>query len=762
MTVTRGAVRVRGLSPRGRPLEAGGKPANPLTVQVAGLVALAVLTPLHASWAVQLLMVPVLLIVPGVVLLRALRVPGAAIAACPVYVPAASILVLMGSGLAIDLIGPVVGIPAPLRAAPLLITLEVVCIGLLLSARSASPETQIPWGALQRPVALMWPLILPLVGAAGALRLNSGHSNAVALIAIALVVITLIAAFLRAPWQGDALLIVILFAAGLALMWSFSLRGDLVYGFDISSEYYSLNQTVTAGVWHVSHPNDAYGAMLSLTVLPAVLHELSGVPTLFIFKVVYPAIVALFPVGVFCLGRRFITGRWAFMAAALVIMQQTFFEQMPALARQEIGTLFFAALLAVLLDTTESKRSPGRWVLVCLLSSGMVVSHYSTTYLAIPLFALAAAFQWIFSWFRPIPRMSGALLLAFGVSLVGAILWYGPITHSASNLSQFEQSADAKGVGLLPNKGGNALSTYLQGEESQELSPAQYQVYIKKYYQTTYPFVTPLPTAGDPQYDLKVASDSVPPVKIESLSSGLNLVDLLVQQATNLLAGITVLVLAFRRKASAAARQIALMGLAGVALLIVVRISGTIAVAYNPTRAFMQLLIVLAIPISWFFQRLGAQLRWARPWILIASSASLGAFIIGATGFSDAFLGGGTDSNLANSYADYQHFVATTQDLAAGAWVLRAAPPDQVIETDRYGELRLVTMAGQRPGMFGDITPGTTDQHAWVYATRANIIDNIVQSETGNYTASYAFPKLFLESNFNVVYTNGTSEVFHR
>jgi uncharacterized membrane protein len=399
---------------------------------------------------------------------------------------------------------------------------------------------------------------------------------------------------------------------------------------------------------------------------------------------------------------------------------------------------------------------------VCLLSLGMVVSHYSTTYLAIPLFALTAAFQWIFSWFRSIPRMSGVLLLACGVSLAGAIVWYGPITHSTSNLSQFEQTADAKGVSILPNKGGNALSTYLQGEANQDLSSAQYQSYIKKYYQTTYPFVTPLSNAGDPQYDLKTAGDPTPPVKIESLSNGLNLADLLVQQAINLLAGITALVLALRRRVPAVARQIALMGLASMVMLILVRISGTIAEAYNPSRAFMQLLIVLAVSISWFSQWVGAKLRWMRPWILIASSAALGVFVVGSTGFSNAFLGGGTDSNLANNYTDYQRFVATTQDLAAGAWVLRAAQSDQIIEADRYGELRLVTMAGQRPGILGDITPETTDQHAWVYATRTNIIDNLAQSETGNYTASYAFPNLFLESNFNVVYTNGTSEVFHR
>ena len=167
MTVRRGPVPVRDPSPGSRPVEAGETFSRPLAVPLAGLAALAVLTPLHASWAVQLLMVPLLLIIPGVILLRALRVPGTTIVATPIYVPAASILVLTGSGLAIDLIGPVVGIAAPLRAAPLLIALEIVCIALLFSGLNAPPDTQIPWGALKQPVAVAWPLILPVAGSCG-------------------------------------------------------------------------------------------------------------------------------------------------------------------------------------------------------------------------------------------------------------------------------------------------------------------------------------------------------------------------------------------------------------------------------------------------------------------------------------------------------------------------------------------------------------------------------------------------------------------
>jgi hypothetical protein len=126
------------------------------------------------------------------------------------------------------------------------------------------------------------------------------------------------------------------------------------------------------------------------------------------------------------------------------------------------------------------------------------------------------------------------------------------------------------------------------------------------------------------------------------------------------------------------------------------------------------------------------------------------------------FVGGGPAANLADNYEDYENFVVYEPDLAAAGWLTKEASASQFIDADRYGELRLASLAGERSGTFGDITPETIDQHAWVYATRTNVINNIVESDTGAYTGVYAFPKLFLDSNFNVVYTNGASEVFHR
>jgi hypothetical protein len=330
-------------------------------------------------------------------------------------------------------------------------------------------------------------------------------------------------------------------------------------------------------------------------------------------------------------------------------------------------------------------------------------------------------------------------------------------------LSQFVQAANGQGLNLLPNTGGNLITTYLQGEQTPQLSPAGYEKYVSGYYKANLPFVIPLPDAADPQYALQApGADPPSPVKLRSAASGLSLLDLLVQQLANLIAGIGALVLVFQRKQKGIIDQIGFLGIGGMCILVLTRISGTIAQEYNPQRAFLQLLIVLGVIIAWCFQRIGAKHKLTRPWILAGCSAALGLFLVGTSGLSGVFLGGGTESNLANAYGDYRSFVANSQDLAAAAWVTSEAPPGEIIDSDRAGELRLETLVGNRPAMFDDITPGTTDEHAWVYATRANLVDNITLSQTGSSFGIYAFPKLFFDNNFNVVYTNGTSAVFHR
>jgi uncharacterized membrane protein len=749
--------------PLDRPVDRPGPgPKWWLGTRAAGLALLALLVPFHRLWAVQLLLIPLLLILPGEILLRALRVPGRAVASFPAYVPCASLAVLIGSGLAVDLVGPVAGVAAPLRTVPLLAGLEAACAVLLAASVKAPPATAVPWQSLRVPAVSLLPLLLPVMAAAGALRLNAGHSASAALVAVCACLLVFIAVLAYAPRLDPTLLATVIYGVALAMLWSFSLRGALVYGYDISDEYYVFHQTVTAGVWHVAHPGDAYGAMLSITVLPTLLHEVAGIPEQAVFTVVYPALTALFPVAVFWLARRMLSVRWAFTAAALILTQATFGQELPAIARQEVALMLFVALVAVILDR-RLRRYP-QWALAAVFGAALTLSHYSTTYLAVSLIGITVVLQLGLSWLRRVPRVSGAFAVALAVTAAGSVAWYGPVTHSASNLSQFVQSAEGQGFNLLPNRvaGQSIIAAYLEGNTSAPMSAAQYVQAAHQEYVKDKPYVTPLRDASRPRYALQGSAAPAPPVRSGAGSAAIAAGQVIVQQLEYLLAAIGALMLVLRRRAPVLARQVGLFSLATLLLLVATRLSGTIAAAYNGERAVLQSMVVLVIATCWPLSELMERgWRWM-PAASAAIGAALAVMFVSGSGLAGAVLGGGTATNLANSGEDYERFYMTAPELAAAQWVGAVVPPGQLVYADRYAQLPLIAMTGIGRGLMLDVTPVTLDQHAWVYASTTNVVDGRGRAQFDGDDVVYAYPARFLRENYNLVYTDGSSEVFHR
>jgi uncharacterized membrane protein len=729
------------------------------------LILIALLMPLHKFWAVQVLLVPLLLIVPGAILLQALRIPRSVVCSLPVYVPCASLIVLLGSGLVVDLVGPLIGVAAPLRSGPLLLGVEVTSSALLAACINAPASVEIRWHWPSRPARLAWPFIFPLLAVAGALRLNNGHSGDTAVLAMSACVALLITAVIVSSRLDESLLAIILFASCLAMMWSRSLRSALVPGFDITSEYYDLHQTVLTGIWHTAHSGDAYGAMLSVTVLPAELHFLSGVPDLLVFSIVYPAIGALLPVAVFTLARRILSRRWAFVAGTFIIASA--FHDLPVVARQEIATVFFAALLAAMLDARVSRRA--RWALVVLLSLEMVLSHYTTTYLAISLIGLMLPLQWVMSWFREVPRVTGASAIAFVVTLAGAVIWYSQVTHFNSGLGPLAQALKTQGLDVLPGRtrGAGLLAAYLQGNTLPPITPAHYAQLVHASYALHNPWITPLPDAGLPQYALQNPPLATSPPKSLAINNSLNLIWVIIQQLTNVLSAVGALLMALRRKAPVMTWQVGLLAIVAVMWLTMIKLSATLANFYNWDRALLQALTLLAISLCWFMQCLAG--RPAKPRaniILTIAAASLTVIFICASGLANVAVGGGKLNggiplSLANNGEDFNRYYMTAPELASSRWLGEVAQPRQFVYADHYAQLRIFSVNNNLK-LIGDVTPLTLNQHAWVYASRTNVIGHTAVASFDNGLVSYRFPADFLNANYDLVYTNGSSEVFYR
>lgn len=726
------------------------------------LGAMAALVPAHHAWAAQAALLVLLLVVPGRLLLRAFGVPAESIMSMPAYVPLASLVVLMAAGLGVDLLGPQLGVTTPLRAWPLLVGVEVACLVLLIAGLVPRPErVSVPWRSFNPRVWRAWPLALPLAAGAGALRLTNHSGGTVAIIAAAAVGATLLFCGVLASRLSRSQLNLALYGCGLALAWSFSLRGHYVYGWDISSEYRTFTSIYAAGIWHTPHQHDAYGAMLSLTVLPSLLHAISGISALAVFKAVFPVLVALLPLAVFGIADRFVSRRYAFIAAAFIVVQSYFFQEMPEIARQEIGILLFAGLAAAVLDDRMPKRA--QVPLAIALGAGLVVSHYTTTYLAGAFFGSAVLLQLVVSRFRRLPLSAPAVLAAFVVAFGGGILWNAKITHSSSNVTGFVQDIRHKGFNLLPNAqaGQGILNSYISGNISTHIPARRYEQLVAAEFARQKQFVRPLRASREPRYALQDAQAKTYPVRWQAGLTAAQKGQLVAAQLFNLLAVAGALALIVRRRGSPGLRLVGVLGASTLLGLAFLRLSGTAAASYNQERVFLQAMVPLSVCIAWLLERFAGG-RARRIVIPLLTAGALALIFAATSGLRGATLGGGGATNLANSGEDYERFVVTPPEFAAARW-LNKVPPKGIIYADTYGQIRVLAATGRSRGVLLDPTPRTIDQHAWVYGSRSNVVLGHARGTvSSNRYSVFRWPARYLDENYDLVYSNGTSEVYHR
>jgi uncharacterized membrane protein len=294
------------------------------------------------------------------------------------------------------------------------------------------------------------------------------------------------------------------------------------------------------------------------------------------------------------------------------------------------------------------------------------------------------------------------------------------------------------------------------------MSATRYEQLVRKQYSLNDPSIMPFPNASLPEYALHNSVSPTPRGRLAIIHGAISLGSLISQELLNLLGAIGALTMVLRRNASAVTRHIGLLGLAAVLFLAVVRLSGTLAVFYNNERVLLQALGIFSIAFCWAMQGLASLRERGRVVVLLGGAAFLAVFITNTSGLSNAILGGGTGTNLADSGEDFERFVMTTPELASADWLGSEVRPGQLVYADRYAQLPLVAMTGISQDVIADVTPLTIGQSAWIYANSANVVEKRGRAIFNNDFVTYIYPIDFLDANFDVVYTDGSSEVFHR
>jgi uncharacterized membrane protein len=723
---------------------------------------------------------------PWLVLVRRADLPGDTPTARAAYALGVVVLGLTVIGLLLNTLLPPVGEDRPLQPAVLAITAGVADAVLLrwrwhqhlLADADGAPWTPYP-GWWKGPVVQRLPMLASLslfLCVVGAIRLNNGAPGTVAVIGhllVALVLVMLVAGEDRGL-RSEARIVWMLSAA---LLLGTSLRGWTITGHDIQTEHLVFLLTDQAQHWSMAAYQNAYNACLSITVLPTVVSQVTGLSGTIVFKVLAQLLFAVVPVVVLLVARRFVDRRLALVGVGVAIAFSTFHQDMPYLVRQEVAYLFVALSL---LAGTEPHARARRWVLG--MGLGIVLSHYSTTY--VWLIALVGGLV-LLGILRLWERRRGTgvahprLLLLSPLVVVslalGSVAWTGPATHTGGHASEVFSSA----VDALLGKGGggpgaSVLSYALLGGSS--ASPRErLDLYVEETLKTRdrFPadnFVVQDVTTQETRPEM-LGGATVPSTGLgERLASaGLDpgtvtgLVKLAAAGVVQLALLVGALWLVWRRRSrSRIPDEYAAVCLGSLGSLVAIVLVPQLSVEYGVLRALEQALLVLAPVVGMGAALVLRAIRLPQPRVLALVPAGLVLVFVGVL---QAAIGSYNGSlALGNDGTYYARYYASDAEVAALRRLARVSetaqdPPLIVPATSNIG-LRLAGYTGDRARIVDAIYPTVLPRDAYVLADPLLAQDGTSTVFYSGDLLTYRYPMTVLDDQLDLVYSSGGSRVY--
>src|SRR5215471_15031326 len=100
-------------------------------------------------------------------------------------------------------------------------------------------------------------------------------------------------------------------------------------------EYQVFQLTLQHLTWNMNYYQDAYNACLSITILPTMLQQLTGITSPYIFKFVFQLLFALIAPTIYITLSRYIPRKMALLSTFVFIAFPAFLTDITMLNRQE-------------------------------------------------------------------------------------------------------------------------------------------------------------------------------------------------------------------------------------------------------------------------------------------------------------------------------------------------------------------------------------------------------------------------------------------
>jgi len=337
----------------------------------------------------QLVGIIYLFFIPGVIILRILKLHKLSNIETLLYSVGLSLATVMFVGVLIDTVYPLFGISAPISLTPLIITISAIILALCaicyVRDRNFSDPCHIDIkGILSSPVLFL--CLIPFLSIFGTYLVNFHQNNILLLLLIIIIALTaLLIGFNKFIPQNLYPLAV--FVIAISLLFHRSLISMYISGFDIHEEYYFANLVKTASYWDPTSPFLLNG-MLSITMLAPISSIISDINFTWVFKVIYPLLFSLVPIGLYQVFRKQTDERIAFLSCFFFMSVSHFYTGVAVLLRQQVATLFLVLLILLMID--KKMGGAKRAFLFIVFGASLAVSHYGLSYIYM--------FYLIFAW----------------------------------------------------------------------------------------------------------------------------------------------------------------------------------------------------------------------------------------------------------------------------------------------------------------------------------------------------------------------------
>lgn len=327
-----------------------------------------------------------LFFVPGILILRVLRLKNLSNIETLLFSVGLSIAILMFIGLFINILYPLIGFSEPLSLLNLIVTLTLFLFILSLLTyfldngfSDINTHFYVDLKEFVSPNVLFLYLI-PLLSVLGSLFFYYYDKNMIFLVMMIFISITIFLIGFKKIIPPKYYPVAI-FMISLALLYHTWLITPYLVGSDVHSEFYASQNVLINSYWSINiHENpilfSSSNAMILLTLFAPIVSKISSIDLVNIYKIVFPFLIALIPLGLFEIFKNQTDDQISFLSTFLFIIMG-YYNVFLIGFKQSMAVFFIVLILMCIFTKSKNRLS----FLSVIFAFSLVFSHYGTSYL---------------------------------------------------------------------------------------------------------------------------------------------------------------------------------------------------------------------------------------------------------------------------------------------------------------------------------------------------------------------------------------------